>query len=151
MHPRCHENSRRRSFSATNASRNEAKIADIKLNIPMPCPPRGTVPVNTGAWFRECVSPQHVQFAFSKGCDHASYVGHKVALPVSTATAKSRCQPQPWPTFSFNRILGEHHWRETPTSYPKSASAAHPARIYRFPMNESRPLQYPFSTPSGRV
>jgi hypothetical protein len=22
-----------------------------QLNIPMPCPPRGTVPVNTGAWF----------------------------------------------------------------------------------------------------
>ena len=29
---------------------NEAKLAYIKLNIQTPCPPRGAVPVNTGAW-----------------------------------------------------------------------------------------------------
>jgi hypothetical protein len=37
------------SFSATNASQNEAKLAYIKLNIQTPCPPRGAVPVNTRA------------------------------------------------------------------------------------------------------
>jgi len=37
---------RRNSFSATNASQNEAKLAYIRLNSQMPCPPRGTVPVN---------------------------------------------------------------------------------------------------------
>src|SRR6266852_1546809 len=33
-------------FSATNTSRNEAKLAYIILNIQTPCPPRGAVPVN---------------------------------------------------------------------------------------------------------
>jgi hypothetical protein len=54
----------------------EAKIGYVKLNIPMPCPPRGTVPVKTGAWFYELVSSQHARFAFGEGCDCASYVGH---------------------------------------------------------------------------
>src|SRR5258708_4702184 len=40
----------------------------------MPCPPRGTVPVNTGARFCESVSPQHARFAFGQGCDCPSYV-----------------------------------------------------------------------------
>jgi RHS repeat-associated protein len=40
----------------------------------MSCPPRGTVPVNTRAWFREFVSSQHTRFAFGNGCDHPSYV-----------------------------------------------------------------------------
>jgi hypothetical protein len=39
------------SFSATNASEREQKLTCINLNIPMACPPRGTVPVNAGAWF----------------------------------------------------------------------------------------------------
>jgi hypothetical protein len=50
----------------------EAKVGYVKLNIPMPCPPRGTVPVNTGAWFCEFVSSQHARFAFGEGCDCAS-------------------------------------------------------------------------------
>ncbi|HEU0038726.1 MAG TPA: hypothetical protein VFR76_05590, partial [Verrucomicrobiae bacterium] len=36
------------SFSATNASLNEAKLTYIKLNIQTPCPPRSAVPVNQG-------------------------------------------------------------------------------------------------------
>jgi hypothetical protein len=39
----------------------------------MACPPRGTVPVNPQAWFREAVSPQHTRFAFGQGCDCARY------------------------------------------------------------------------------
>jgi len=53
----------------------KGKLIYIALNIPMPCPPRGTVPVNSGAWIRESVSPQHARFAFGQGCDCASYVG----------------------------------------------------------------------------
>src|ERR1017187_3116519 len=53
----------------------------LKLNIPMPCPPRGTVPVNARAWFRECVSPQHARFAFGQGCDRASYVDASLTHP----------------------------------------------------------------------
>ena len=36
------------SFSATNASQSEAKLAYIRLNSQTPCPPRGAVPVNQG-------------------------------------------------------------------------------------------------------
>jgi hypothetical protein len=36
------------SFSATNASKCEGKLAYISLNIQTPCPPRGAVPVNQG-------------------------------------------------------------------------------------------------------
>jgi len=39
---------RRDSFSAMNASQNEAKIAYILLNTQTPCSPRGAVPVNQG-------------------------------------------------------------------------------------------------------
>jgi len=53
----------------------EGKLIYIKLNIPMPCPPRGTVLVNARAWFGEIVSSQHARFAFSQGCDRTSYVG----------------------------------------------------------------------------
>lgn len=52
----------------------EGKLIYIKLNTPMPCPPRGTVPVNAGAWFREPIASQHARFAFGQGCDCASYV-----------------------------------------------------------------------------
>jgi hypothetical protein len=34
-------------FSAMNPSQSEGKFAYLKLNSQMPCPPRGTVPVNT--------------------------------------------------------------------------------------------------------
>jgi hypothetical protein len=50
------------------------KIIYVLRNIPMPCPPRGTFPVNTRAWFRESVSPQHARFAFGQECDGPSYV-----------------------------------------------------------------------------
>src|ERR1043166_8953204 len=54
-HSPCHENEHWRSFSITNASQKEAKLIYVRLNIPMPCPPRGTVPVHTRARFCECV------------------------------------------------------------------------------------------------
>ena len=50
------------SFSATNASRNEAKLAYITLNTQTPCPPRGAVPVNTRAWFGVLHSARPVRF-----------------------------------------------------------------------------------------
>ena len=53
---------------------NEAKLAYVELNIPAPCPPRGVVLVNQGRGLAKFVSPQHVQFAFSQGCDRPSYV-----------------------------------------------------------------------------
>ena len=53
---------------------NEGKLAYIQRNIETPCPPRSAVPVNSRAWFRECVSPQHARFAFGQGCDWPSYV-----------------------------------------------------------------------------
>jgi hypothetical protein len=34
------------SFSATNPSQGEGKLAYVGLNTPTPCPPRGAVPVN---------------------------------------------------------------------------------------------------------
>ena len=40
------------------------------------CPPRTAFPVNAGAWFCECVSPQHARFAFGQGGDRSSYVEH---------------------------------------------------------------------------
>jgi len=40
------------SFSATNPSQSEGKLAYIKLNIPTPCPPRGAVPGNQGRCWR---------------------------------------------------------------------------------------------------
>ncbi len=52
----------------------KGKLIYVTLNIPMPCPPRGTVPVNTRAWFREFVSPQRARFPFGQGCDCANYV-----------------------------------------------------------------------------
>jgi hypothetical protein len=61
-------------FSATNAFKAKAKLAYIRLNIPTACLPRAAVPVNTGAWFREFVPPQHAQFVFGQGCDRSSYV-----------------------------------------------------------------------------
>jgi len=64
-----------KSFSATNGSQNERKLAYIRLNSQTPCPPRGAVPVNTGAWFCEAVSSQHARFAFGNDCDCPSYVG----------------------------------------------------------------------------
>ena len=48
MHLSCHEIKRWRSFSAMNASQTKESSPTIRLNIPMPCPPRGTVPVNQG-------------------------------------------------------------------------------------------------------
>jgi hypothetical protein len=39
---------RRASFSVANASRIEAKLTYVTLNIQTPCPPRGAVPVNQG-------------------------------------------------------------------------------------------------------
>jgi hypothetical protein len=39
------------SFSAMNPSQSEGKFAYLKLNSQMPCPPRGTVPVNTRMLF----------------------------------------------------------------------------------------------------
>ena len=66
------------SFSVTNPSRGEGKLAYVALNMQTPCPPSracGTVLVNTGARFRESVSPQHARFAFSNACDCPSYVG----------------------------------------------------------------------------
>ena len=56
----------------------EGKLAYIKLNTPMPCPPRGTVPDNTRAWFCEFISTQHAQFAFGQGCDCPSYVAERM-------------------------------------------------------------------------
>src|SRR5262245_52871457 len=38
------------------------KACLLKLNIPMPCPPRGTVPVNARARFSECISSQRARF-----------------------------------------------------------------------------------------
>jgi YD repeat-containing protein len=75
-------NKHRNSFSATNAPQTGAKLAYIKLNIPMPCPPRSTVPVYTGAWFYEFVSSQRARFAFGQGCDCSSYVArHETRNP----------------------------------------------------------------------
>src|SRR5258708_514822 len=46
----------------------------------MPCPPRGTVPVNEGrAW--EIFSLCPFQFAFGHGCDHPSYVATGYDIP----------------------------------------------------------------------
>jgi len=67
------------SFSATNAPQIGAKLAYVLLNIPMPCPPRGTVPVNTRARFGGCLSTQRARFAFGQGCDRASYVAAMMA------------------------------------------------------------------------
>jgi hypothetical protein len=66
MQRRCRRNLLWRwgSFSATNPSRSEEKLAYVTLNTQTPCPPRSAVPVNTGAWLREFVSPQHARFAF---------------------------------------------------------------------------------------
>ncbi len=64
----------RRSFSATNPSQSEGKLAYLKLNIPTPCPPPSAVLVYQE---RGISSFTHrVQFAFSQGCDCASYVPH---------------------------------------------------------------------------
>jgi len=71
----CHENKHWRGFSPANASQNEGKPGYVKPNTPMPCPPRGTVPVNPQAWFRGFISPQHARFAFGEGCDRTNDVG----------------------------------------------------------------------------
>jgi hypothetical protein len=60
---------RRESFSATNPSQLEGKIAYVQQNTPTACPPRTAVPVNTRACFGESLSTQHARFAFDQGCD----------------------------------------------------------------------------------
>jgi hypothetical protein len=62
---------RRIGFSVAEPSE---RAAYLKLNHQTPCPPRSTVPVNTRAWFREFVSPQHARFAFGNDGDHPGYV-----------------------------------------------------------------------------
>jgi hypothetical protein len=63
------------SFSATNASQREAKLAYIKLNSKTSCPPRGAVPVNRGRTW-ETLSFCSIRLAFGHGCDRPSYVGN---------------------------------------------------------------------------
>lgn len=63
--------------------RDEGKLIYIRLNIPtpkafanrVPCPPRGTVPVNSKARFFDLVSSQRARIAFGEGCDCSRYVG----------------------------------------------------------------------------
>ncbi len=99
---------RRPSFSATNTSRREAKLAYVSPNSQTPCPPRGAVPVNPRTWFRESVSPQHARFAFGYGCDHSGYV--ECFLP------GIRFSVNPGPTQAFGSRLGIQH-----TGYPYPA------------------------------
>lgn len=51
---------RRDGFSITNPSRGR-KAHYVRLNIPMPCPLRGTVPANR-VGFRDSLSTQHARF-----------------------------------------------------------------------------------------
>jgi hypothetical protein len=73
-----------KGFSVTNTSQSEAKLTYIKLNSQMPCPPRGTVPVNQAHGGRSFTL--QAQFAFGYGCDHSSYVGEKIAMQCLSAT-----------------------------------------------------------------
>lgn len=66
---------------------NEAKLGYVTLNTPMPCPPRGTVPVYPQAWFRAFVSTQHARFAFGKGCDRVNDVARSF-VPLQTELEK---------------------------------------------------------------
>jgi hypothetical protein len=54
------------------------KLAYIKLNIQMPCPPRGTVPVNSG---RTCEVFHSVpsDSNFGNECDRSSYAGNSLS------------------------------------------------------------------------
>ena len=72
------------SFSATNASEREAKLAYIKLNSQTPCPPRGAVPVNQERTW-EALSFCSFQFAFGDGCDRPSYVRNLLAQNGATS------------------------------------------------------------------
>ena len=62
------------SFSATNASHSEAKIAYVKLNSQTPCPPRVALSRlakgMVGGFFT-----LNTRIAFGNGCDCPSYVG----------------------------------------------------------------------------
>jgi hypothetical protein len=69
---------------------NEVKLAYVKLNIPMPCPPRGTVPVNTMARFSESVSTQHAQFAFGQSLCENSFLDHRIRLLISSKSSLSK-------------------------------------------------------------
>jgi hypothetical protein len=55
----------------TFSKRREACL--LQPNIQTAWPPRTAVPVNTAAWLREFLSPQHARFAFGNGCDYPSY------------------------------------------------------------------------------
>jgi hypothetical protein len=58
------------SFSATNASQSEAKLAYIRLNIQTPCPPRGAVPVNQRRTWEVVSLCSSFWIAFGDGCDY---------------------------------------------------------------------------------
>jgi hypothetical protein len=68
-HAECQQEGSGKSFSGTNPSQKEGKLAYIRLNNPTPCPSRSAVPVNAGAWFSGPLSSQHARFAFGQGCD----------------------------------------------------------------------------------
>jgi hypothetical protein len=60
--------SRLRTFLA----RSKARL--LRLNIPMPCPPRGTVPVHQERGLE--FFTQHARVVFGQGCDCPGYVEH---------------------------------------------------------------------------
>ena len=61
------------SVTRTQRGSSEAKITYVKLNNQMPCPPRGTVPVNQGCR-SEALSLHDIRIAFGNGCDRSNYV-----------------------------------------------------------------------------
>ena len=67
------------SFSATNDSPSESKLAYSNSTSQQLARLVLLSRSTTRAWFCEVVSPQHVRFAFGQGCDHSSYVSHSLS------------------------------------------------------------------------
>ncbi|MBI4325860.1 MAG: hypothetical protein HY674_11425 [Chloroflexi bacterium] len=81
------------SFSATNASRSEAKIAYVKLNTQTPSHPRGAVPVNQGRTW-EALSFCSFRIEFGHGCDCPSYVAPLIGQVLAEGKGKTGIREQ---------------------------------------------------------
>ena len=98
------------SLRVAASAMNMNQSSPTQTQHPSPMPASEGFPGQPRTWFRESVSTQHVQFAFSEGCDCASYVAILSHAPDQAAHPKilpfgfSSCPGSPQAAIGRNRL-----------------------------------------------